>query len=166
LAPPAYNYLDTLRSSIDLVFEVEERAKVPRKAYPFETLVERFYEGRMGTVSKEGCRILLQRGSELAGENSYRLNYNLRTLIPGQEGRIQPDIVRDIASRIVCPVCYIKADPGNKYWEEDDLNQVIEIIRDSNGNRVETHVVPGTHHFHLDSPELLAPIISRFLLSS
>jgi hypothetical protein len=167
MAPPAYDYLDTLRSSVDLVFEVEERERIPRKAYPFDTLLKRHFEGRMETVSMEGCKILLKRGSEQVGnEDLYRLNYNFRTLIPGQEGRIQPDIVKKICGRITSPVCYIKADPGNKYWEEEDMEELFSIIRKSNGNKFEKHLVPGSHHFHLNTPDLVAPIVSKFLLSS
>lgn len=63
MRPLQRSFTETMRASIHLVFEVEEREKVGKKAYPYSDLLQRFYDGRQGTVSMEGCKILLERGA-------------------------------------------------------------------------------------------------------
>lgn len=60
-----YPLIAVLKSSLDLVFEVEEKAKLPPKGLKFDELVQKFYEGRkrQNPLSLEGSRILLQRGA-------------------------------------------------------------------------------------------------------
>lgn len=60
-----YPLIPVLKSSLDLVFKVEERDQVPRKGIEFDELVQKFYEGRQrqNPVSLEGCRTLLKRGA-------------------------------------------------------------------------------------------------------
>lgn len=158
--------IDMTRAAVNLVFEVEERMREPKKVYSYEDILKRLYEGRQGTVSKEGCNALLKRGASKLGKDHYQFSYNLRTNIPGQEGRTPPEISLKLAEEISSPVCFIKGDPGNVYDEKEETEKFLGIFKNKLGKDFEHHTVPGTHHFHLNDPQLVAPIALNFLTKS
>ena len=53
------------------------------------------------------------------------------------------------------------------FLEEDDIkftNETFELLKKSSNKKIIKKIaVPGTHHFHLNNPELLAPHINEFL---
>lgn len=160
---PFDNNVDMMRASINIVFEVEERMRISKKTYSYEEIVKKFQAGRQGTISQEGCETLLKRGASKVEKDHYQFSYNLRTHIPGQEGRTPPDMSLKLANEISCPVCFIKADPGNVYDTVEETEKFLTVFRNKLGDKFEFHKVPGTHHFQLNDPHLLAPIISSFL---
>lgn len=138
--------------------------KKPKKTYPsLDDIINKLYEGRYGTISKEGCAILLKRGAVKLNSNAYTFSYNLRTNIPGQEGRTPPDLSLELAQEIESPVCFIKAEPGNVYDTKEGSEQFHDIFKKKLGKKFEIHGVPGTHHFHLNDPHLVAPVALQFL---
>jgi len=55
------------------------------------------------------------------------------------------------------PLCIIRADKGVPYPEHVWQNRAAAV------KNLSVHVVPGGHHVHMDNPDVVAPIISRFL---
>ncbi|CAL8118850.1 unnamed protein product [Orchesella dallaii] len=60
-------------------------------------------------------------------------------------------------------VCAIKGDPGEDYEPRENYMRMVETIKKGNSGKVVFHLVPGTHHLHLNEPECVAPLISEFL---
>ncbi|ODN05856.1 putative serine hydrolase [Orchesella cincta] len=165
LAVPGGCNIQMMRMSMNLLFDVEERMKAGKKSYGYDEILKKIYEGRLGTISKEGCVALLKRGSSKVDQNEFQFSYSLRTHIPGQEGRTPPEMTLKLANEVTSPVCFIKADPGNKYETKEDSEKFLSVLRKNLGDNFEYHKVPGTHHFHLNDPQLIAPIALKFLTS-
>lgn len=161
--PILNNNIDMIRTSINILFEVEERMKNQKKTYSYEDILTKLYDGRQGTVSKSGCSALLKRGASKLNDDHYQFSYNLRTHIPGQEGRTPPAMSLDLAKEIVSPICFIKANPGNVYDTKEETEKFLSIFRNRLGENFEYHEIPGTHHFHLNDPQSVAPIALKFL---
>ncbi|CAL8103143.1 unnamed protein product [Orchesella dallaii] len=162
---PVHNNIEMMRASIDLLFDIEERMKAGKKSYGYDDILKKVYNGRQGTISKEGCIALLKRGASKVDQNEYQFSYSLRTHIPGQEGRTPREMSLKLANEVSSPVCYIKADPGNVYDTKEETEKFMSILKKNLGDKFEHHKVPGTHHFHLNDPQLVAPIALKFLTS-
>jgi hypothetical protein len=165
LRPIPRETVRSLRKASDVLFKVEEKLskRCPPPAYTYDEIVQKSYLGRDKSISVEGCKILLQRGAVQQPNGKYSFTHDLRVTIPAGMGRFSDEQSISVGSNISCPVCVIKGEPGNDYEPRDEFIRVFDNIRKTNRGKVEFHLVPGTHHFHLNSPELVAPIINKFL---
>jgi pimeloyl-ACP methyl ester carboxylesterase len=152
-----------MRIAFNMVWIVEEKLKMPKKTYTFDQILEKMYNGRLGEVSKEGCLALLKRGAIQVDQDQYQFSYNLRNNIPGQEGRTTPEMSLRLANEVTSPVCFIRADNGNLNETPEDREKFLSVFRANLGDDFEYHEVPGSHHFHLNEPQLIAPIALKFL---
>ena len=135
----------------------------PPPGYDYDEIVQKSYLGREKSISVDGCKILLQRGAVQRPDGKFSFTHDLRVTIPSAQGRFSDEQTMTIGSNISCPVCIIKGEPGNDYEPREQFLETVENIRKSNNKKVEFHLVPGTHHFHLNDPQLVAPIINKFL---
>ena len=81
-------------------------------------------------------------------------------LRPPQYYAFTEDFVVACASRIKCRVLNIRASGGfvRVGKIEDVYLQTLDLLQ-----QCEYHVVDGSHHLHLNSPERVAPLINKFL---
>lgn len=70
--------------------------------------------------------------------------------------------MKELASQISCPICFIKADPGNVYETEKETEEFFGLFK----GKLERHKVEGNHHFHLDNPVPVASVLNKFFSSS
>jgi len=157
-----------LLTSIVLKTESVLNSGKERKSFTFEELVQHNFKSRKGTVNIEGCRALVARSSEKVPgtDNLYRFTHDVKLNIPVSFRIFTKAHGEGIANRLKCPICFIKGDPGENYEPLEDLVETVELVRKLNPSPVEYHMIPGSHHFHLNSPELVAPIVNKFLDSS
>jgi len=164
--PIPRNVRTEIRYALSKLLEIDYKGgtgKAP-PSYSFEELVKRFHDGRGGTISMDGCRTLMNRGSIRLPNNTYRFAHDPKAAFPTGLWRFSPDQTEELAQNIKCPVCFIKGEPGGDYEPRENYDRVVELMRTSS-ERVEYHGVPGTHHFHLNDPHPVAPIIAQFLES-
>lgn len=71
---------------------------------------------------------------------------------------------KEIAKRIVCPYYVLKAEESflKTYMESQHIEEIMDIIK-SNSKDFRFTSLPGTHHFHLLTPEVVATAINPFL---
>lgn len=158
--------INFVRSFTEKIFVLEEKLnrRLPPPAYSYDEALERSYLGRDKSICREGCKILLQRGAlQRPEDGKYQFTHDLRVTVPTAVGRFTAEQSAIIASDIKCKVCIMKGEPGIDYEPREEFLKVVDSIRRSSDKKVEFHLVPGTHHFHLNSPELIAPIINNFL---
>jgi hypothetical protein len=137
-----------------------------RASFTYEELVQRRLKAMRGSASLEGCKSLVNRGSEkVAGtKDRYRFTHDVRINITLPFIMLTKEQSEIVGRGIKCPVCVIKGEPGDDYEPREDFVKAIENVRKTNNTSlVEYHTVPGTHHFFMNSPELVAPIINKFL---
>jgi len=165
LRPIPREPVKSLRSATEILFKVEEKLskRLPPPAYAYDEIVERSYLGRKKSICVDGVKLLLKRGATQRPDGLYSFNHDLRVTIPTGMGRFSSGQTLAIGANIGCPVCVIKGEPGDDYEPRENFLEVVENIRKRSNKKVEFHLVPGTHHFHLNTPELVAPIINKFL---
>ena len=71
--------------------------------------------------------------------------------------RAEEASVRNWLSSIECPVLLIAADPAPVYFTPELRNARFACLKHG-----EQHIVPGTHHLHMDKPETVAGLINDF----
>lgn len=164
--PIPRNVKTELRYALSKLLDANYKESVGKAppSYSFDEIVKRFYEARGGTISMEGCRTLMHRGALRLPDNTYRFAHDVKAAFPTGLWRFSPSQTEELARSITCPVCFIKGDPGGDYEPRENYDKIIDLIRTSS-ERVEYHTVPGTHHFHLNNPQQVASIITRFLES-
>lgn len=154
-----------------MLFEVETKLTDPtitQPSYTFDEILQRTMKARKGTVTEEGVKTLLNRGAVPDSENPdlFKFSHDLKTNIPTMFGRFTFEESLQTAGNIKCPVCVIKGDPGEDYEPRENFMKMVNAIKSSNGGKLEFHLIPGTHHLHLNEPSIVAPIISKFLHTS
>jgi pimeloyl-ACP methyl ester carboxylesterase len=165
---PGTNLPERYRVIVESILKTESvlQSGNERASYSYEEMVDKVVTARNKTVSREGCEALLRRGAErIAGTDRYRFTHDIRTNVPKPFRMISAEQSEQMGSQIKCPVCMIKGDPGEDYEPREEFVKYVENLRKTSASPVEYHTVPGTHHFHLNTPELVAPIINKFLIS-
>jgi len=165
--PPPGNYIQAMTYATQTLFAIEKKlAGKPQPEYTQEEILERLYEARGGTITKEGCRHLLRRGAKPGTQdpNKFVFSHDMRVMIPSAFFRLAEEQSNTVAKAIKCPVCVLKGEPGNDFEPREKFMEMVDLLTE-NAERVEFHLVPGTHHFHLNEPHLISSIITRFLKS-
>ena len=153
-----------MRKAADILLSVEKKLnkRLPPPSYTYDEILEKTYLGRGKSINLEGCKILLKRGAARLPDGRYSFTHDLRVTVPTALGKFSDSQTLDIGAAIRCPVCVIKGEPGNDYELREKFMQTVDHISKT-APLVEFHSIPGTHHFHLNDPQLVAPIINEFL---
>lgn len=130
--------------------------------YTIEEITKLWHLGTRKSVALESVQHLLKRGikASKADPNKYYFSRDSRlkyTLFNPEDKKFVEALVR----RLKCPTLYIKA-IDSPYSADAYSIEMREILEQNNEN-YEFHFVPGTHHVHLNNPELIAPLIKNFI---
>nr|ARD71211.1 acetyltransferase [Spodoptera exigua] len=130
--------------------------------YTLEDITKIWHLGTRKSVALESVQHLLKRGIKptKADPNKYYFSRDSRlkyTLFNPEDKKFVEALVR----RLKCPTLYIKA-IDSPYSADAYSIEMREILEQNNEN-YEFHFVPGTHHVHLNNPELVAPLIKNFI---
>ncbi|XP_030595494.1 serine hydrolase-like protein [Archocentrus centrarchus] len=149
-----------MRQGMDEMLKFEKKTEEKKRVYTYEKAVERLLTANP-TLSEQSVQMLLQRGLTQVEEGfvfSRDLRVNFKNIV-----RITLEQSLEMQSMIQAPVLLILADKGigpklnPKFtWE------LLQVYRERNDTVV---TVPGSHHVHLDNPEVVAPFICDFLLT-
>lgn len=146
-----------------LRFEKQKEEKKER-VYTYEKAVERLLAANP-TLSEQSVHILLERGlAQVEGGVAFSRDFrvNLKNIV-----RITVEQSLELQSRIQACILIVLADKGfEKIFAEPEqrkcISALLQAYRDQNNTVV---TVPGDHHVHLNSPEIVAPFVSDFLQS-
>lgn len=134
--------------------------------YDYNGLVEKLFTGSNEWVSRETCHYMLKRSvreSTKHPERYYfgrdsRLKFNVAVYLPQEVNIVMAQRIADHK----IPYLFIKADQTGFFENEKYFQPVYKIMK---GNpNFEKKTVSGTHHVHLTDPELVAPLITEFLM--
>lgn len=150
--------------SIDTFLKYEKLSPESQPCYPYDEMVEIALNGYKGSVTKEGIKVLMKRGMTLVeGGDKYKFCRDIRLKVAGL-GMPSLDIVLEMADKIKCRYLNIRAMDGLKLESPEVYPMVLERLK-ATCSSFAYHEVKGTHHLHLNTPELIAPIIIPFLKS-
>jgi pimeloyl-ACP methyl ester carboxylesterase len=112
--------------------------------------------GGFGKITREAARILLERGLTKTSEG-YTWSTDARLREPSLM-RLSESQVKGFMNNVQCSTCLIAGTEGYISLEPTKNTRLGYI------SKLETHLVSGHHHFHLDGDvDLTAKIINRFL---
>lgn len=164
----------TRKDNVDqLAFVVDKLLKIENKmesseppSYLFSDMVELMYSGYGGSLTRDSCGALLMRGVKRASSpHMYHFSRDPRLKV-GYHGCHNEKLVLDIAAEIKCDFLSIRGKSGVEMdnVSEEVYKETLKLLQ-LNCRRFEHHEVEGTHHLHLNTPEVVAPIINKFLES-
>ncbi|XP_047435298.1 serine hydrolase-like protein isoform X2 [Mugil cephalus] len=153
-----------IRQGMDELLQFEQNTEEKKnRVYSYEKALERLLAANSKSISEHSARILLERGLTRV-EGGFKFSRDLRVNF---KNLVQLTLEQslEIQSRIQAPVLVVLGDKGY-FGKSPESNQeklnfaVFQGYRDRNHTVV---TVPGSHHVHLNNPEVVAPLVSDFL---
>uniref|UniRef100_H3CIY7 Serine hydrolase like n=1 Tax=Tetraodon nigroviridis TaxID=99883 RepID=H3CIY7_TETNG len=150
-----------IRQGIEELVQYEKKAK-EKRVYTYEKAVERLLAAN-SSLSTASVHILLERGL-VQVENGFVFSRDLRVNFKNIV-RLSLEQSLEMLSRIQASVLAVLAQDGcYKSLSEPSQNNftstLLQFLRDRNHTVV---TVAGDHHTHLNTPEVVASLISEFL---
>ncbi|XP_029935090.1 serine hydrolase-like protein isoform X2 [Myripristis murdjan] len=154
-----------IRQGLDEMVQFEKKKEEKKgKVYTYEKAVERLLAANP-TLSEQSVHILLERGlAQVEGGVAFSrdIRVNLKNIV-----RITLEQSLELQSKIQACILIVLAEEGfEKIFAEGEQKRYIpallQVYRDLNHTVV---TVPGDHHVHLNSPEIVAPFVCDFLQS-
>lgn len=159
------NMVDDYRTATD-GFNNDLENENDEQGFSWEETVSRMFEGRRQfglPISRESCEIIAKRGAVQIAENKYRFTHDKR-LKYRSFGRCTTKLLSELAERISCDVLNINTKNSLIiHFSESSHSEWCDIMKklDKGGNLLNI-TVEGGHHMHLESPQIVAPILNDF----
>ncbi|WP_269789613.1 alpha/beta hydrolase [Stenotrophomonas sp. Iso1] len=152
LAAPANETVQRLRTHVDAAMKLETKQLrlFPDLAAPVRARM------MVNQLSEASARLLVERGVKQV-DGGWTWRSDPRLMLPTAV-RMTEDQVCDVVSAIRCPVQVIYATPAQAYFPEPERSQRAALLPDGR-----LHTLAGHHHVHMDDPQAVADIISRFI---
>ncbi|XP_023345890.1 serine hydrolase-like protein [Eurytemora carolleeae] len=115
----------------------------------------------LGSITKKSVETLMSRGLVEVPDKGFTWTHDLRLRIPTMFNMVL-EVAEEYASKISSPHLLIKATDSNKYMPDESYDRLLKVMRNNNPRFIYREV-EGGHHVHLNKPEVVAPIINRFL---
>ena len=158
-----------LQKNIELTDKLEKATGPP--SYTFEDacgrafIANQFLHGT-DSITRSSVETLMTRGLRKVGVNKdgkdiFTWTTDLRLRIPSPFNVVLEQ-VEHYAVGIQCPLLIIKASDSPWYMSEEHAEKLLKLYENNNPNFM-FKKIEGGHHVHLNSPEKVAPIITKFL---
>lgn len=131
-------------------------------SYTIEEVKQKWHLGTQKSVDMESVKYLMKRGCKRSKSdiNKFYFSRDSRikyTLFNPEDKKF----VQALLMRMKSPSLYIKA--IDSPYASDNYSVEMREVLEKNNDKFECHFVPGTHHVHLNNPEIVAPVIKKFL---
>ncbi|XP_071392802.1 serine hydrolase-like protein isoform X1 [Centroberyx affinis] len=152
-----------MRQGMEELLQFEKKTEEKKeRVYSYEKAVERLLAANP-TLSEQSAHILLERGlTPVEGGVVFSRDFriNLKNIV-----RISLEQSMEFQSRIQACMLVVLAEEGfEKIFAEQQQKKLTSALLQAYRDRNHTVVtVPGDHHVHLNSPEVVAPFVSDFL---
>lgn len=171
-----YIAIDSLiYDDFDLDFVVDKYPEILRKcqisqsrlqqeppSYTWDEMLKVWHLGTRKSVALENVHHLMKRGAKQSQQDPNKYYFSrdprLKYILFNPEDK---KFVEAIALRLKCPTLYIKA--IDSPYASDGFSVVMRELVEKNCSNFESHFIPGTHHVHLNNPEVVLPHIMNFL---
>ncbi|EEB12307.1 valacyclovir hydrolase, putative [Pediculus humanus corporis] len=167
LKPTSWNSSKDFKNAskdIEKMLKNDVLSNTKSPVYDRTELIERYVKGSHKSLTRKSAEILLERGSREVDEGLYRYtrDVKLKTLL---KPYFSQNELLNLSKRIECSVLFIKAEQSPFFESKENVESVMEVLQ-KNAKLFEYHVLPGTHHLHINTPEIVAPVINSFLIKS
>lgn len=152
---------DDMGPLVDEIIDLMRRTP-SQEGWTAEELRDRWIRGSGNSLTKESAEILMKRGIKEIKPNRYIYSRDSR-LKAWQLQTFEVCENLKLAKNIKCPILLINGS-HSPFWKLT-INKCPEIVKVFEENTKSFHVltVEGSHHFHLNDPKSVAPMINNFL---
>ncbi|XP_043645289.1 probable serine hydrolase [Drosophila teissieri] len=148
--------------ALDKFLDYETLPESKQPCYSYDEMIKLVLDAYDGSVDEPSVRVLMNRGMRHnPSKDGYLFARDLRLKI-SLLGMFTAEQTLAYARLIRCRVLNIRGIPGMKFETPQVYADVIATLRE-NAAKVVYVEVPGTHHLHLVTPELVAPHVNQFL---
>lgn len=131
--------------------------------YTYDELIQHIHENTKKSINMDKAKFIVERGTKPSTTNPNRLRFSrdirvkyINFLFADHKKTLQ------YIQRIQAPYLFIRGDDRNFSEPESLISETVDEFRRQN-EQFEMLKVNGTHHFHLNSPELIADKMNEFL---
>lgn len=133
-----------------------------RPTYTLGEITKTWHLATRKSIALESVQHLLKRGAKQSETDPNKYYYTrdsrLKYVILISEDKM---FVEALVRRLKCPMLFLKA-TDSPFSASKFSIAMREIIQEQN-DKYEFHFVPGKHHVHLNNPERVAPLITKFI---
>lgn len=130
--------------------------------YTYDELIERVHYGSFQSVDKDKAKYLIDRGTAKTSDtNKFYFTRDIRVKYM-HPYVLQQEVSLACIKRIKAAFLFIKGNDEVFSEPNETIQEAVETFQKYNKN-FEMLRVEGTHHFHLNHPELIAGSISKLL---
>ncbi|RZC41843.1 serine hydrolase [Asbolus verrucosus] len=144
-------------------YEQFERSSKEPPSYTMEEIKQKICTPNKNSVAFEHSHHLVQRNVAPSKINpgKYYFTRDPRLKVGELMSWPQEESVAH-AKHMTCPMLIAKAIGGSYYEVKENFYQVLDILKVSSVD-CQYHRLEGTHHFHLNNPEILSHVINKFI---
>lgn len=161
VATPAESQPQLTAESIKELLEVEAKVGKGLQSYEYSFIVDKLIKGYASSITEETAKILLKRGSIKHSNGLYSFNYDPRLKVPSIFG-MTFEQQKEFANRLNCELMIIKASAGTIYEKQEHYDEM-KCLYSKSAKKFIYKEVEGTHHVHLNDPQVVAPLIVEFM---
>lgn len=147
-------------STIDDFMKRDKQKMETSPTYTYEAMTKMVVNSPIAPVSEEAAKILLERGSMMTEDGKYRFNRDPKVKGPPLAGWPARDLLAfclEVKSNVLC----IKAESSSYYSTKEFFDECWTNVSKA-AISADLRFVPGGHHVHLQSPDVVAPILNEF----
>lgn len=146
-----------------LKYESFSRSDDEPPSYTLEEIRKRVSKPNNNSVMLEYTHYLMERNiapsKHHPGKYYFTRDPRLKT---GGLLNFSQDELTEYAQYMVCPIFIAKAKGGSYYEAKENFYEVLDVLKRSSVD-CDFHYVEGSHHVHLNHPEVVAPLIRQFI---
>lgn len=142
---------------------LNEKLKEQPPEYTHDQLIERVREGSLRSVDLDKAKYIIERGTKSSPNdpNKFYFTRDIRVKFM-QPFYVEQSVGLEFIKNIKSAFLFIRSDDRDFSEPEKNLREAVDLFRKCN-KKFEFLKVKGTHHVHLNQPQLLAPKICKFL---
>lgn len=168
LAVQARNWHITISNSIEEHFKYEKdheddpATNINVRVYSETEAVKRLMDSHSNSLTRESAEVLLKRGAKKQ-RWGYTFSRDLRLRYLSIENRLTDELMLEYMSEPFRPNLFIIRANRSPYHRPESLRLKYYELFAKNCPLFREVVLDGTHHLHMNTPELVAPEINKFL---
>lgn len=158
------NVMERMVKTIEDFLKYDELRNIGHEppSYSYEVLIKMLHEGSRKSISLDNCKYILNRNIKRSSKDSEKFYFarDPRLKVSVLQGMTQQAVV-DSLHRLTCPTLMIKALRAGFVEKKEYALEVLDKLKTF--KNFEYHEVDGTHHVHLNNPEMVEGIINAFI---
>lgn len=146
-----------------LTYEKFARDNTEPPSYTIDEIKQKISEPNQNSVMLKYTHFLMERNiapsKQYPGKYYFTRDPRLKT---GGLLNFSQDELTEYAQYMVCPIFIAKAKGGSYYEAKENFYEVLDVLKRSSLD-CDFHYVEGSHHVHLNNPEVVGPLIKQFI---